>query len=98
MPVREPTLLEQLENAGCKIDIDSFDPEIADSLPFTPHDATSNQALIRLPVFDPKHLDLVKTVVRDNKGASPHDILTILVSAHRQLIPRNITWSIKWFL
>ncbi|OWT40794.1 transaldolase [Cryptococcus neoformans Bt1] len=94
MPVREPTLLEQLENAGCKIDIDSFDPEIADSLPFTPHDATSNQALIRLPVFDPKHLDLVKTVVRDNKGASPHDILTILHAKFAKILLPHISEKI----
>jgi transaldolase len=74
------SLLEQLEQSGCRVDIDSYDPAIARSLPFKAHDATSNQALIRLQVFGEQNNDLVRRVVREMDGASPHDVLTVLVS------------------
>lgn len=75
-----PTLLEQLEAAGCKVDVDSFDPAVAQSIPFTPHDATSNQALIGLQVFDPTQHEVVESTVREMPDASPHEVLTVLVS------------------
>lgn len=72
-------MLEQLEASGCKVDIDSYDPEVAKSLPFTPHDATSNQALIGLVVYAPQNRAVVDGVIRSMPGSNPHDILTILV-------------------
>jgi hypothetical protein len=73
-------LLEQLESSGCLVDVDSFMPSVAKSLPFRAHDATSNQALIGLCVYDPDNLELVKNTIRENPEASSLDILTTLVS------------------
>lgn len=75
-----PCLLQQLESAGCLVDVDSFVPSVAKSLPFRAHDATSNQALIGLCVHDPANAALVKQTIRKNPIASSLDILTILVS------------------
>ena len=85
MIARGPSLLEQLEHSGCKVDVDSYDPEVARSLPFTPHDATTNQALIGLVVYPPENRHIVEDVVKSNPGASPHDILTILVSRFEEI-------------
>jgi transaldolase len=76
-------LLEQLENAGVKVDVDSYDPEIAKSIPFTPHDATSNQALIGLRVLDPNQKHVVEEALKENPKGSSLDILTVLVSPLR---------------
>lgn len=83
------SLLQQLEQAGVNVDVDSFVPEVAKSLPFTPHDATSNQALIGLCVLDPKQYHVVRDTVVSMPGSTPLDILTVLVSngihlAHRE--------------
>jgi len=74
------TLLEQLEASGCLVDVDSFVPEVAKSLPFVPHDATSNQALIGLCILNPVNHDLVCDTVKSMPGASALDVLTVLVS------------------
>lgn len=74
-------LLEQLENAGCRVDVDSFDPAVAKALPFTPHDATSNQALIGLCIMNPDHHDMVSEVAKSMSDADPLDVLTVLVSS-----------------
>lgn len=93
------TLLEQLENAGVKIDVDSFDPGIAKSLPFKPHDATSNQALIGLQVLDPAQKYVVLEVVQAMPGAPARDVLTVLVRSyssersHRGTLTRHSTRS-----
>lgn len=75
-----PTLLQQLESAGCLVDVDSFVPAVAKSLPFRAHDATSNQALIGLCVYAPENAQLVNETIKNAPDASALDILTMLVS------------------
>lgn len=87
-------LLQQLEDAGCKIDVDSFVPQVAQSLPFIPHDATSNQALIGLCVFEPANYDIVLRTVKSMPEASPLDVLTVLVGT--QVVPTNRTACYIW--
>jgi transaldolase len=75
-----PSLLEQLEAAGVKVDVDSMDPKIAAGLPFTPHDMTSNQLLVNEQLQNPENKELVEKTIREMKGASWEDIHTVLVS------------------
>lgn len=84
------SLLQQLEDSGVNVDVDSFVPEIAQSLPFTPHDATSNQALIGLCVLDPKQYHVVEDTVKSMPGSSPLHILTVLVSQSPILSKRQL--------
>jgi hypothetical protein len=75
-----PSLLEQLEAAGVKVDVDSMDPKIAAGLPFTPHDMTSNQLLVNEQLQNPENKELVEKTIREMKGASWEDVHTVLVS------------------
>lgn len=76
----ELSLLQQIEASGCKVDVDSFDPLVARSLPFKAHDATSNQGLIGLCIMAEENLPLVRKVVQDTARETSFDILTVLVS------------------
>ncbi|GFZ45842.1 hypothetical protein JCM24511_03574 [Saitozyma sp. JCM 24511] len=75
-----PSLLEQLEAAGVKVDVDSMDPKIAAGLPFTPHDMTSNQLLVNEQLQNPENKELVEKTIREMKGASWEDIHTVLTA------------------
>lgn len=77
---REVSLLEQLEAAGCGIDVDAGDPEVARSLPFKPHDMTSNQILVHERIMAPENKELVEKTIREMKGADWLDIHITLVS------------------
>lgn len=74
------SLLEQHEASRCKVDVDCCDPEVAKSLPFVPHDMTSNQALIHERIVAPENKELVETTIRELKGADWLDVHTTLVS------------------
>ncbi|KAK4685477.1 hypothetical protein P7C73_g4668, partial [Tremellales sp. Uapishka_1] len=75
-----PTLVEQLEAAGVKVDVDSMDPKVAKALPFTPHDMTSNQLLVNQQLQNPENEELVKQTIKENPNASWLDIHTILTT------------------
>jgi transaldolase len=79
MTISKITLLEQLEKAGVKVDVDSYDPVVVKSFPFTPHDATSNQALISSLVLAPINAEMVKGTVISMPGATPIQVLDVLV-------------------
>lgn len=79
---RELSLLEQLEAAGCGVDVDAGDPEVAKALPFKPHDMTSNQILVHERIMAPENKELVEKTIREMKGADWLDIHIKLV-CHR---------------
>ncbi|KAK8869560.1 hypothetical protein IAR55_000127 [Kwoniella newhampshirensis] len=85
----EPTLLEQLEAAGTKVDTDSMDPKIAQGLPFKPHDMTSNQLLVNEQIMNTENKELVeKTIKEMGKDASFLDIHTVLTAKFaKRVIP-----------
>jgi transaldolase len=74
------SLLEQHEASHCKVDVDCCDPEIAKSLPFVPHDMTSNQILIHERLMAPENKELVEKTIRELKGADWLDVHIALVS------------------
>ncbi|WVQ77665.1 hypothetical protein IAR50_007354 [Cryptococcus sp. DSM 104548] len=76
----EPTLLEQLEAAGVKVDTDSMDPAIAANLPFKAHDMTSNQLLVQEQLINPDNKALVEKTVRELKGKGWLDVHTVLTA------------------
>ncbi|ODN87426.1 transaldolase [Cryptococcus wingfieldii CBS 7118] len=76
----EPTLLEQLEAAGVKVDTDSMDPAIAANLPFKAHDMTSNQLLVQEQLINPDNKALVEKTIRELKGKSWFDVHTVLTA------------------
>ncbi|WVQ78620.1 hypothetical protein IAT38_000706 [Cryptococcus sp. DSM 104549] len=75
-----PTLLEQLEAAGVKVDTDSMDPKIAANLPIKAHDMTSNQLLVNEQLKNPENKELVEKTIREMKGASWLDVHTVLTA------------------
>jgi hypothetical protein len=86
---RELTLLEQLEAAGCGVDVDAGDPEVAKALPFKPHDMTSNQILVHERIMAPENKELVEKTIREMKGADWLDVHIKLVSLG---VPRS--WAV----
>ncbi|ORX33818.1 putative transaldolase [Kockovaella imperatae] len=83
-----PTLLEQLENSGVGVDVDAGDPEVAKSLPFKPHDMTSNQILVHERIIAPENKELVEKTIKEMKGADWKDIHIVLTARfHAMVIP-----------
>ena len=91
MIAKNPTLLEQLENSGVGVDVDAGDPEVAKSLPFKPHDMTSNQILVHERIMAPENKELVEKTIREMKGADWKDIHIVLV----RLRPSTITSALS---
>ncbi|EXJ70754.1 uncharacterized protein A1O5_05744 [Cladophialophora psammophila CBS 110553] len=56
------SLLERLEEL-CNVDVDDVDTELIKSLPFTPHNQTSNQAVITRELLKPEHKVLLEELV-----------------------------------
>lgn len=73
------TLLEQLENSGVNIDVDDADPEVAKSMPFTPHDMTSNQRVIHVQMTAPENKEWVEETVKNMKGKPWEEVYCVLV-------------------
>ncbi|WWD16179.1 hypothetical protein CI109_100604 [Kwoniella shandongensis] len=88
----EPTLLEQLEAAGVKVDTDSMDPKVAQSLPFKPHDMTSNQLLVNEQLKNPENKELVEKTIKElGKNASWLDVHTVLTARFAKRVQPYIT-------
>lgn len=77
----KPTLLEQMESAGCLIDIDSYEPEYVKAMPFKPHDATCNTFILGAMVQDLRNREAVKEVIQKSESLSAGEIFIKLVSA-----------------
>ena len=77
---KELTLLEQIEASGCVVDVDAGDPEVAKSLPFVPHDMTSNQILVHERIMAPENKELVEKTIKEMQGADWKDVHIVLVS------------------
>ncbi|WVR05421.1 hypothetical protein IAU60_002436 [Kwoniella sp. DSM 27419] len=76
----EPTLLEQIEAAGCWVDTDSMNPEIAKNLPIVPHDMTSNHLLVHEQLGNPDNKELVKQTIietKDKDWLETHVLLSV---------------------
>ncbi|WVQ69764.1 hypothetical protein V866_008021 [Kwoniella sp. B9012] len=74
----EPTLLEQIEAAGCLVDTDSMNPEIAKNLPIKAHDMTSNHLLVDEQLHNPENKELVERTIKELKGKSWLEVHTVL--------------------
>ena len=80
---RDLTLLEQLENSGVKVDVDSYHLSWIKAVPFTPHDVTSNQIVIQQQMLLPENKEIIEKTVKEMKDKDWLDIHTVLVSASR---------------
>ncbi|OCT44595.1 hypothetical protein CLCR_06278 [Cladophialophora carrionii] len=56
------SLLDRLEEL-CNVDVDDVDTEVVKSLPFTPHNQTSNQAIITKRLLEPKNKALLEDLI-----------------------------------
>ncbi|WRT67419.1 uncharacterized protein IL334_004390 [Kwoniella shivajii] len=74
----EPTLLEQIEAAGCHVDTDSMNPEIAKNLPIKAHDMTSNHLLVDEQLRNPDNKELIEKTIRELKGEDWLKVHTVL--------------------
>ena len=77
---RDLTLLEQLENSGVKVDVDSYHLSWIKAVPFTPHDVTSNQIVIQQQMLLPENKEIIEKTVKEMKDKDWLDIHTVLVS------------------
>ena len=77
---RDLSLLEQLENSGVKVDVDSYHLSWIKAVPFTPHDVTSNQIVIQQQMLLPENKEIIERTVREMKDKDWLDIHTVLVS------------------
>lgn len=73
------TLLEQLEQSGVNVDVDSYHLSWIKAVPFTPHDVTSNQIVIHQQITLPENKELIEETVREMKDEDWLDIHTVLV-------------------
>lgn len=76
----EPTLLEQLREAGLGIDVDGCDPKLVASLPFKAQDVTSNQILIHQQILNERSRPIVEGTIKEMNKADWLDIYPVLVS------------------
>jgi transaldolase len=76
------SLLQQLENAGLKIDVDTMDPLVSSSLPFVPNDMTSNQKYVDLQIQDPANEDFLRGIIRERKGEGWEVVYDVAVGVH----------------
>jgi hypothetical protein len=82
---RDLTLLEQLENSGVKVDVDSYHLSWIKAVPFTPHDVTSNQIVIQQQMLLPENKEIIEKTVKEMKDKDWLDIHTVLVSLRLRL-------------
>lgn len=75
------TLLEQLEQSGVNVDVDSYHLSWIKAVPFTPHDVTSNQIVIQQQIMLEENKELVEETIKEMKDAEWFDIYTVLVRA-----------------
>jgi hypothetical protein len=78
---KDLSLLEQLENSGVKVDVDSYHLSWIKAVPFTPHDVTSNQIVIQQQMLLPENKEIIEQTIREMKDKDWLDIHTVLVSA-----------------
>lgn len=76
---KDLSLLEQLENSGVKVDVDSYHLSWIKAVPFTPHDVTSNQIVIHQQISMAENKDIIEQTVREMKDKDWLDIHTVLV-------------------
>jgi transaldolase len=76
---KDLSLLEQLENSGVKVDVDSYHLSWIKAVPFTPHDVTSNQIVIHQQISMEENKDIIEQTVREMKDKDWLDIHTVLV-------------------
>ncbi|OBT68862.1 hypothetical protein VE03_02063 [Pseudogymnoascus sp. 23342-1-I1] len=69
------TWLEKLEEQ-LNVDVDSMDPTFAKSLPFKPHNQTSNQLLVNEQMSIPENKELFLKAVKERKDQGWEAILT----------------------
>lgn len=77
------TLLEQLEQSGVNVDVDSYHLSLIKAVPFTPHDVTSNQIVIQQQIVLPDNKELIASTVKEMRDADWLDIHTVLVRPRR---------------
>jgi len=87
---RDLTLLEQLENSGVKVDVDSYHLSWIKAVPFTPHDVTSNQIVIQQQMLLPENKEIIEKTVKEMKDKDWLDIHTVLVSPSPSLSGLNM--------
>ncbi|KAF5697360.1 transaldolase [Fusarium mundagurra] len=80
------SLLEGLEDV-CKVDVDEVDTDIIRSLPFTPHNQTSNQAIITAELLKSGNEDFLKRLVA-KYGESGWEMVYDMAAVH--LCARNV--------
>ena len=61
----KPKMLIDLLEQMCDVDVDDMDPAIVQSLPFKPHDVTSNNIIVHVQMCKPENKELFDTAVRD---------------------------------
>lgn len=79
MPAKTTSLLEQLEQSGVNVDVDSYHLSWIKAVPFTPHDVTSNQIVIQQQIMLEENKSLVEETIKEMKDADWFDIYTVLV-------------------
>lgn len=76
---KKSTLLEQLEQSGVNVDVDSYHLSWIKAVPFTPHDVTSNQIVIQQQIMLEENKEVVRETIKEMKGDDWLDIYTVLV-------------------
>lgn len=79
MITKVKSLLEQLEE-HVNVDADTYDSDFIRTMPFTPHDATSNQGFIHAAIIDPRNREIVEGVIKDLDGESWEAVYAVCVS------------------
>lgn len=79
MSPKKITLLEQLEQSGVNVDVDSYHLSWIKAVPFTPHDVTSNQIVIQQQIMLDENKELVEETIKEMKDADWFEISTVLV-------------------
>lgn len=71
------------------VDVDSMDPTFAKSLPFKPHDQTSNQLLVNEQMSVPENKELFARAVRERGSQGWEAVLNRIVSSTMQISNRE---------
>jgi transaldolase len=83
---KDLSLLEQLENSGVKVDVDSYHLSWIKAVPFTPHDVTSNQIVIQQQMTMDENKDIIEQTIKEMKDKEWLDIHTVLVGPSSYVI------------
>lgn len=73
------TLIEQLEDSGVKVDVDSYHLSWIKAVPFKPHDVTSNQIVLQQQMMLPENKEIIEQTIKEMKDKDWLDIHTVLV-------------------